>query len=309
MKILVTGSSGFIGSAVCEKLLNNHTVYGIDNFSKYGEVSRPHDNHPNFDFVHGDCKNSTLMTSLLNKVDCVVHTAASIGGIKFWNTNSLEMLIENERITTTFFDSWLKSQTRPKVIMFSSSQVYENTSKFPSEEKDTDFIAPPTSAYGLQKLLLEKYTIDAGHLYNMDYTILRPFNAYGKGEFVVPGNNHVIVELIEKIKASDEIEIYGSGLQCRTFTYIDDVANAVDLCISNPISKFQTYNVCGLETVNVFELVDLIGKALNKTVKIKHTSTYDCDVNYRKGSIDLIQKELGWIPTLTLAQGLKKLVE
>jgi UDP-glucose 4-epimerase len=308
MKILVTGSSGFVGSAVCEKLLQDHIVYGIDNYSKYGLVVRSHDNLPNYYFTFGDCTNFDTMLYLLNKVDLVIHSAASIGGIEYWNNHSLTMLIENEKITTTLFSAWLASLTKPKMIIMSSSQVYENSSIFPSIEEHTNSIIPPTSAYGLQKLLLEKYTVEAGRLHDLKYTILRPFNAYGVGELNLKSGNHVIIELINKIKNSNTIEIFGSGEQVRSFTYIDDVVDAVVCCINDEKSTNQIYNVCGNEITNINTLIKIISLQLNKSISIKNIPAPLKDVQFRQGSSKKLQESLNWHPKFFLEKGIKNIL-
>lgn len=307
MKILVTGSAGFIGSAVCSTLLQNgHTVLGIDNYSKYGVVSRGHDNHINYHFTFGDCKNTSLVLELINQADLVIHTAASIGGIKYWNDYGFTMLIENERITTALFEAWYGSLTKPKMIIFSSSQVYENCLDFPNVE--TQIIIGPTSGYGLQKLLLEKYAIEAHKQAKLTYTIVRPFNAYGLDELTVKNKNHVIVDLINAIKKQSTIELLGDGNQIRTFTYINDIADAINMCVSNPESDDKIYNVCSDDTVTINELVELIAQILNKKINVKYVDHLPNDVRYRKGSSALIQRELGWKPHTNLEKGLRYII-
>lgn len=309
MNILVTGSAGFIGSAICEKLLSDgYNVYGIDNYSKYGLIVRPHDDHPNYNFTFGDCKNFDSMVSLINNVDLVIHSAASIGGIEYWNNYSLTMLIENERITTTLFSAWLASSTKPRMIIMSSSQVYENSTVFPSVEEHTDSILPPTSAYGLQKLLLEKYTLEANRLHGLQYTILRPFNAYGIGELTLKSGNHAIIELIAKIKRSNNIEIFGNGNQVRSFTYIDDVAEAIACCITNNNAINQIYNVCGNELTNINTLIEIISKLLSTEVSVKNIPAPFTDVQFRQGSSKKLQDSLGWFPKYSIEQGIKKIL-
>jgi nucleoside-diphosphate-sugar epimerase len=307
MKILVTGSAGFIGSEICSVLLqNNHTVLGIDNYSKYGIISRPHDNHKNYQFVQGDCKNKSILSDLINQADIVIHAAASIGGIRFWNTQSLSMLIENERITTSLFEAWCNSTNRPKMIILSSSQVYECCNEFPS--KEDQLLISPKSGYGLQKLLLESYTKEAHNQHGLIYTILRPFNAYGVGELKIAENNHVMVDLINNIKENSNIQLIGNGQQIRTFTYVNDVANAVLLCVNNHKSDCNIYNVCSNDTISISDLSYLIATMLNKKITITHTVALDNDVQYRVGSYKKIFNDLGWEPKTSLKEGISYMV-
>ena len=106
MKILVTGSAGFICGYLVEELLNNgHEVVGIDNFSKYGPVKKSYDNHPNYRFTRGDVKDLDLMKSLVKDCDQVLGAAAMIGGISYFHTFAYDLLAENERIAAATFDT------------------------------------------------------------------------------------------------------------------------------------------------------------------------------------------------------------
>ena len=99
MKVLVTGSAGFIGGYVVEELLNNgHEVVGIDNYSKYGKIRKSYDNHPKYHFVEGDAKDVDLMKKIINDCDQVLAGAAIIGGISLFHEMAYDLLAENERI-------------------------------------------------------------------------------------------------------------------------------------------------------------------------------------------------------------------
>ena len=109
MKVLVTGSQGFIGSYICNELLsNNYQVVGIDNFSKYGKVSRGHDLHPSFVLLEQDlCSldpEIVLNNEILNDVDYVIAGAAMIGGITYFHKYAYDLLANNERILANTFD-------------------------------------------------------------------------------------------------------------------------------------------------------------------------------------------------------------
>lgn len=106
MKILITGSAGFIAGYLVEEMLKHgHVVYGIDNYSKYGKVEKSYDDHPNYHFVQGDAKEVALMKNLIEDCDQVVALAAIIGGISMFHEYAYDLLAENERITASTFDA------------------------------------------------------------------------------------------------------------------------------------------------------------------------------------------------------------
>ena len=105
MKVLITGSGGFISGYLIQELLEkNYSVIGIDNHSKYGPSTKSYDSHPNFTFVEGDVKNKKLMKDLIEDCDQLIASAAMIGGISYFHEYSYDLIAENERIAAATFD-------------------------------------------------------------------------------------------------------------------------------------------------------------------------------------------------------------
>src|SRR5438093_13784304 len=110
MKILVTGSAGFIAGYLVQELLDRgHAVVGIDNFSKYGQVEKSYQRNPNYTFVQGDAKDVALMTRLTSGCDHFVACAAKIGGISYFHEYAYDLIAENERITAASTDAALSA--------------------------------------------------------------------------------------------------------------------------------------------------------------------------------------------------------
>src|SRR6188472_1880134 len=138
MKVLVTGSAGFIAGYLVQELLDRgHEVVGVDNFSKYGRVAKSYDSHPAYRLVEGDARDVALMTELLAGCDHFVAGAALIGGISYFHTYAYDLLATNERIIAASCDAAIEAARDgrlQKVTYLSSSMVFESSDEWPSYE-------------------------------------------------------------------------------------------------------------------------------------------------------------------------------
>ncbi len=313
MKILVTGSAGFICGYVVEELLNRgHEVIGIDNYSKYGEVKKTYDNHPNYHFTKGDVKDTELMKELISDCDQVLACAAMIGGISYFHEQAYELLAENERIIASTFDAaiWaFKNKVLKKINVLSSSMVYECATNYPSKEGDEKRIAPPLSTYGFQKLACEYFCQGAWEQYKLPYTIIRPFNCVGTGEKralcdseILSGNvklamSHVVPDIVQKIvKGQDPLHILGSGNQIRHYTYAGDLARGIRMCIESPKAVNNDFNLSTPVSTTVLELAEAIWKKINPDKPFNYVSDtpFKYDVQKRVPSIEKAKNILGF---------------
>lgn len=314
MNILVTGSAGFICGYLVEELLNHgHTVYGIDNFSKYGKVEKSYDRHPNYHFVEGDVKNEKLMRELALECDQILGAAAMIGGISYFHEFAYDLLAENERITAATFDTaiWAKKYHKLKKInVLSSSMVYESATTFPSREGDERSCPPPLSTYGFQKLACEYFAQGAWEQYRLPYTIIRPFNCVGIGEKrafcdagITSGNiklamSHVVPDLVQKIvKGQNPLHILGTGNQIRHYTYGGDLACGIRLCIEKEAAVNQDFNLSTPVSTTVIDLAKRIWNHIYKDTKTFcyiSDKPFRYDVQKRVPSVEKAEKLLGF---------------
>jgi len=327
MKILVTGSAGFIAGYLVDELLKNgHTVVGIDNYSKYGHVEKSYDNHPNYHFVEGDAKDTELMKSLIEDCDQVVAIAAMIGGITYFHEYAYDLFAENERITASTFDAALwahKNRHLKKINVLSSSMVYECVSHYPSEEGDQKNCPPPMSTYGFQKLCCEYFAKGAWEQYKLPYTIIRPFNCVGTGEQrakdekeIMSGNvklamSHVVPDIVQKVyKGQDPLHILGSGDQIRHYTYGGDLARGIRLCIENENAINEDFNLSTPVSTTVTELATMIWHKINgdKPLTFVHDTPYVYDVQKRVPSVEKAKKLLGFEADTDLSTTLDEVI-
>ena len=328
MKVLVTGSAGFICGYLVEELLKaGHEVVGIDNFSKYGPVKKSYDNHPNYHFTRGDVKDLDLMKSLIKDCDQVLGAAAMIGGISYFHTFAYDLLAENERIAAATFDAaiWAKKNAKLKKInVLSSSMVFENTSIYPTPETEARRCPPPSSTYGFQKLACEYFAQGAWEQYQLPYTVIRPFNCVGTGEKralcdteITSGNvklamSHVVPDLVQKVyKGQDPLHILGAGNQVRHYTYGGDLAHGIRLCIEKPEAVNEDFNLSTPVSTTVLELAENIWNRYHKGAKpFAYTSDepFKYDVQKRVPDVEKAAKLLGFRAETSLDKILDEVV-
>lgn len=327
MKIMVTGSAGFVAGYLVDELLKNgHEVVGIDNYSKYGSIEKSYDNDPNYHFVEGDCKDANLMKELIEDCDQVIAIAAMIGGITYFHTYAYDLLAENERILASTMDAaiWAhKERHLEKVNVLSSSMVYECVSHYPSEEGDERKCPPPLSTYGFQKLACEYFVKGAWEQYELPYTIIRPFNCVGTGEQraknekeIMSGNvklamSHVVPDLIQKVyKGQDPLHILGSGNQIRHYTYAGDLARGIRLCVESDKAVNEDFNLSTPVSTTVTELATAIWKKMNgdKPISFIHDPAFEYDVQKRVPSVEKAKRVLGFEAGTTLDETLDEVI-
>jgi nucleoside-diphosphate-sugar epimerase len=322
MKVLVTGSAGFIGGYVVEELLTRgHEVIGLDNLSKYGDVTRTFDAEAGYSFVNGDARDVDLLIDLMKDVDHVIAGAALIGGISYFHTYAYDLLAKNERIIASTCDAAIATLQagRPlkKVTYLSSSMVYESTDRWPSVEGDERRVAPPLSSYGFQKLAVEYFARAAWDQYKLPYTIVRPFNCVGIGERralgdveIASGNvklamSHVVPDLIQKIlHGQNPVHILGDGSQIRCYTYGGDLARGIALAMESEKATNEDFNISTAETTTVRELVDIIWKKINPDshYEIVEDPAFQHDVNKRVPSVSKAREILGFSTEVSLGE-------
>jgi UDP-glucose 4-epimerase len=327
LKILVTGSAGFIGGYVVEELLRRgNEVVGLDNYSKYGRVRRSYDSHPAYSFVEGDARDINLLRRLLGDCDHFVAGAAMIGGISYFHSCPYDLLATNERIVAASCDAAIKAREEGrlvKVTYMSSSMVFESATEFPSYEGQELAIPPPRSSYGLQKLATEYFARAAYDQYGLPFTILRPFNCVGIGETraqseveVLSGNlqlamSHVVPDLVQKIvKGQDPLHILGSGEQVRHYTYGGDLAVGIATAIEHPAALNEDFNMSTATSTTVVELAEKIWERLRPGVPFRYVSDppFEHDVQRRVPSVEKAKRILEFEARTSLDEMLDEVV-
>merc|ERR1712086_787461 len=262
----------------------------------------------------GDAKDVELLrkTVMDNKIEIFVAAAAIIGGISMFHKLAYFLLAENERITCAAFDVCIeahKAGILEKVLVISSSMVFESSESFPSKETDIKTCPPPQSTYGFQKLACEYFAKGAWEQHGLPYTIIRPFNAVGIGEQraaieseVMSGNvklamSHVVPDLVQKImKGQNPLHLLGSGEQKRHYTYAGDLAQGIITAMFHPKALNNDFNISIPIGHTVKELAEVIWKkikGLDVPFSYKSDTPFQYDVQNRVPCVDKAKEVLG----------------
>ncbi len=328
MKILITGSAGFIAGYLVQQLLDaGHQVIGVDNYSKYGPVTRSYDAHPGYRFLQEDARHVELMRELAADCDHFIACAARIGGISYFHEYAYDLLAENERITAAAFDAAIHAHRHhqlKKITVLSSSMVFENATIFPSPEGHERDCPPPTSTYGFQKLACEYFARGAWEQYQLPYTICRPFNCVGVGESRalgdkdVPSGNiklamsHVVPDLVQKIvKGQDPLHILGEGKQVRCYTYGGDLARGILAAMFHEATTNEDFNLSIPTATSVLELAELIWRKVHgdaKPFRWVSDPPYPHDVQMRIPETRKAREVLGFEATTDLSTVLDEVI-
>lgn len=334
VKVLVTGSHGFIGSYICQDLLDNgYEVFGIDNFSKYGKVTKPFEKHPNFTFMETDARYIHNLAKSFTDIDYIIAGAAMIGGISYFHKYAYDLLATNERIMASTFDLALKLWNNKKkydsnlrrIIALSSSMVFESTQQYPTPETEVKTCPPPLSTYGFQKLAVEYFCKGAQEQYGLPYTIIRPFNCVGVGEDealgaeeVEQGNikmlmSHVLPDLIYKalhLSSSDYLPILGSGDQVRHYTNGKDIARGIRGAMESQEAENNDFNISSPRATSVEELASLVWDKVHGTpLKLKHEEPFVYDVQVRSPDVSKAKDVLGFETRIDLEESVDEVIE
>jgi len=304
--ILVTGGSGFIGSAITKYLVyNNHNVIIYDNNSR-GKLSRLKEIQHKIKFVRGDIRDKKKLFSIKSKIDTVIHLAY-VNGTKFFYKKPLKIL----DIAVNGLLNILEFSKKKKVKNFylaSTSEVYQNPIKIPTDEKEMlkiPDIHNPRYSYGGGKIISELYGLYYAKKYFKKFVIFRPHNVYGKDM----GNEHVIPEFInrfKKLRNNKNFLIYGSGREIRSFIYIDDFVLGFDKVFRKG-NNLEIYNIGTSQKINIGNLAILISKIIGKKIKFKKRKVLKGSPTARCPNIEKIKK-LGFKQKISLKEGIKKII-
>ena len=302
-RILITGGTGFIGSAISNFFSKKgYKITILDNNSR-GKLKRIKDNNKNINFILGDITKFEDVFKASKKQDYIFHLAA-INGTKFFYQKPDKVLDVSCKGIINVIEVAKKLKIK-NVFLASSSEVYHYPNKIPTDEQEPIKIPDvfnPRYSYAGGKILTELIGINNAKFFKK-MIIFRPHNVYGSDM----GDEHVVPELIEKVKSAKRIlKIKGSGLETRSFIYIDDFVKAFYLIFKKG-KHLNIYNIGTEERIKIIDLANLIIKIFKKKIIIKKEQIAKGGTKHRMPDIKKIRK-LGFKQTISIIQGLKKII-
>ena len=301
MAVLVTGGAGTIGSAVVRRLRAD----GID--------VRIADQRGDVD-VSGDLRDYGVARQAVRGCDRIIHLAAIVGGIGNFHRYPFTLLENNHGLYNAIFRAAIEEQVE-RFVYVSSSMVFEEATSFPTTESDLRATPAPWSAYGFSKLAGEVYCRAAHDEHGLRYTICRPFNAYGPGEMPEnePGIAHMVPDVIKKVLSGQRpLQIFGSGQQTRSITYVDDIADGIVTAMTSDAGLNEDFNISNSEEMTVEQIARLIWEECGNDpseLEFDHVGSFEVDVQRRWPDVAKAEELLGWKAQIPVREGIRRTVE
>ena len=298
---LITGGSGFLGSHLSKKLIKNgEEVLCLDNFFT-GKKTNINEliNNPHFELIRHD------VTEPINvEVDKIWHLACPASPVHY-QYNPIKTT------KTSFMGTYnmlgLAKRVGAKLLLASTSEVYGDPEVSPQKESYRGSVNTTgiRSCYDEGKRIAETLCSDYQRIHGVDIRIMRIFNTYGPN--MRSDDGRVISNFIVQALKNEELTIYGDGSQTRSFCYVDDLINGMNLLMESSFKK--PINIGNPIEFTIKELAFLIKDLINPKLKIVYKDLPQDDPKQRKPSIKLAKEILNWEPAIPLEDGLIKTIE
>lgn len=309
---LVTGAAGFIGSHLAERLLaENYSVIGLDCFTDFYPRRLKENNvrslraSPHFELVETDLNDADLCGLLKREaVGYVFHEAGQAGVRPSWGSHFQDYVTRNLLATQALLEacSALERGQITRLVFASSSSVYGDAEQLPTNE---DVLPRPVSPYGVTKLAAEHLCFLYARQYGLPVTALRYFSVYGPRQRPDMGFNIFIDALLN----DRPLRVLGDGEQTREFTFVGDIVEANVLALRHRSNGAHLYNIGGGSRVTVNAALELLGELMGAMPRVEYRARAAGDHRHGAADISRAQRELGYQPRVSLAEGLRRQVE
>jgi UDP-glucuronate decarboxylase len=312
--VLVAGGAGFIGSHLCESLLNdNYKVICVDNFitSEKSNLEKLLGN-PNFTFVEFDVTKPIQDLKLeVQNIDYIFHLASPASpnkkSARSYINFPIETLLVNSVGTYNLLE--LARKYNSKFLYTSSSEVYGDPAVSPQKEDYFGNVSPNgiRSVYDEGKRFGEAITFGYIRKYNLDARVIRIFNTYGP--LMQADDGRVVSNFINQAIKNEPITVYGKGTQTRSLCYVDDMALGIKQAMFAHGTKGEVFNLGNPDERSILEIAELIKELTNSKSEIVFEDLPEDDPKTRKPDITHAKEILKWEPKIKTEDGLGKTVE
>lgn len=311
MKIIVTGGAGFLGSHLCDKLIEQgNDVICIDNLLTGSLENIKHlQTNPNFQFLNQDVIQPLTVDSPIDQIYHLASPASPNGNYpKSYHTLAFETMQVNT--TGTWNLAELAVKKGAKFLFASTSEIYGDPLENPQTEEYHGNVSTtgPRSVYDEAKRFGETITSAFIRSKGLDGRIIRIFNTYGPKMALDDGR--AVIEFMMAALETKPIPIFGDGKQTRSFCYVSDLINGIILSMNTPGTANQIYNLGNPVEFTILELANKIKAVTNTTSEISFAQQLpEDDPLQRCPDITKATEKLGWYPNVTLETGLNELYQ
>ncbi len=305
--ILITGGSGFVGSNLCKKLIQdeNNSIICLDNnysgsFSNVAELA----DNPRFKFIEHDVINPLEIDE---KIDEIYNLACPASPV--WYQGDRAIFTTKTCVYGAINMLELAKKNNAKILQASTSEVYGEPQVHPQNEKYRGNVNPIgiRACYDEGKRCAESLFFDYHRIFDVKIKVIRIFNTYGP--MMNPKDGRVVSNLICQALNGNDLTIYGDGEQTRSFCYVDDLIDAMIKTMATPDDFLGPINLGNPDEFTIKELAQLIQNKINNNLKISYKPLPQDDPTQRKPDITLAKQILNWEPKIKLADGLDKTIE
>ncbi|MEO8436229.1 MAG: UDP-glucuronic acid decarboxylase family protein [Pyrinomonadaceae bacterium] len=302
MRILVTGGAGFIGSHLCERLINDgHEVICVDNFftGRRENIFHLLDNH-SFELIRHD-----VIEPLLLEVDHIYNLACPASPVHY-QYNPVKTVKTNVMGTINMLG--LAKRVHARILQASTSEVYGDPIVHPQVESYWGNVNPVgiRSCYDEGKRIAETLMMDYHRQNQVDTRIARIFNTYGPR--MAENDGRVVSNFIVQSLRGEPVTLYGHGDQTRSFCYVDDLIEGL-IRLMNADGVHDPVNLGNPDTFTIKELADQVAQMCHSSAGVKYCPLPADDPQQRKPDITRAQTLLGWTPKIKLSEGLRRTVD
>jgi nucleoside-diphosphate-sugar epimerase len=303
MRVLVTGGAGFVGSNLCQFLLDKrHIVIAADNLITGRLVNiQPLLDNPDFSLLEMDVASLPTLD-----VDAVFHLASPASPVGYGRF-PIETLLTNAEGTHRVLE--VARLANAPFLLASTSEIYGDPLEHPQTESYWGNVDPigPRSCYDEGKRYAEALTMWYGASCTMDVRITRIFNCYGPKN--APDDGRMVPNFINQALRGDAITVYGDGSQTRSLCYVTDLVRGLELALLSPGTRGEVYNLGNPQEYTVRQFAEIILEETGSNSRIVYTAARPGEISRRKPDIAKAQRALGWSPLVDVRDGLRETIE